>query len=960
MSRSQAIGEQSSSVRRSELHHLLAALNQRTGRIVELVGDPGAGKTRLLADLAEEAQRRGFMVLSGRCNEFEQAVPFRPFTQILGGRPMIDTLDELPEAGANMVRRMIVHPSIGPDAPGTPGEAERYHLYYAVRTLLARSCAKTSMVLILDDLHWADTGTIELIDFLARWPLDAPLLLVIAQRPRQSSTRLRATLAHGVELGVVERVELDALSMSQSAEILGMRPHDHRLRDLHTESRGNPLYLLALAHAKPGQQLRLGTSLQEEIPAQCAALLLGEIASLSPDESAVAAAGAVLGDQFDLDSLATVAQMGLDQTAAAVAALTKRDLLRPGNTMPTYSIRHPVLRSLIYTNAEPSWRVFAHRRALAMLSERGATAAEQAIHIERSLDRSGPDELRTLVKAAQDAMASAPAIAAHWFQVALQALPSNRPDDGRRLELSLMLTRALGVAGRLQESRDLLHEILAELPPDPPSVRASAVAFCALMESFLGHYTEASALLTAELDAMPPTPPIEAVALSIAHGLVGLLGGDCPSPEEAEQAIRVARRYGDPVIEAGALALHGLCAAVVYSTPEAEASLGECAPAFDGFSDAELAHYPEYLTILGWAEVRVGWNADAERHFRRGITIARKTGQSYLLPTLLTGLSNTSRHLGAAEDARCVAAEATEIALHMDAKHVYGMALALEAWSTIWTVERGDLAAVNLAERAAAALPSTCRWSFSAQLALASAALVAGQPQRCISLIVNVGGGGLELPDLPVVPRLQCFEILTTAFLAIDDLATAMACADRAEAIDDVSAGTQPAYAMTARAHILSAKGDLPAAAELYQEAAARCAAAGQLCDQTQLLTFAAQCLIESGAGEKAAPILLLAKELAKRCGATRVYKDAESLEQGLGPSRALKRHLNGASPALSTLTDREREIAGIASLGKSTREIAKELSVSPRTVDVHLTRIYRKLNVRSRAALVKLMADIA
>lgn len=967
MSRSLASGgEQSPSVRRSELNRMLAALNQRTGRIIELVGDPGAGKTRLLADLAEEAQRRGFTVLSGRCNEFEQAVPFRPFDHILGGEPVIDVLDELPEAGAKMVRRLIVDPSIGLDAPGAPAEAERYHLYYAVRTLLALSCARTRMVLILDDFHWADTGSIELVDFLVRWPLDAPLLVVIAQRPRQSSTRLRATLAHGVELGVVERVELDGLSMSQSAEILGVRPDDHRLRDLHTESRGNPLYLLALAHAKPGQQLRFGTSLQEEIPAQFAALLLGEIASLGPDESAVAAAAAVLGDRFDLDALATVAQLNLDQTAAAVAALTKRDLLRPGNNTPTYTIRHPVLRSLIYTNAEPLWRVFAHRRALAMLSERGATAAEQAIHIERSLDRAGPEELRILIRAAHDTMASAPAIAAHWLQVALRALPGSANGSvdgsvdgtGKRLELSLMLTRALGVAGRLKESRDLLHEILAELPPEPRSVRASAVAFCALMECFLGHYSEASALLTMELAAMPETPPIEAVALSIAHGLVGVLGGDCPSSAEAERALRVARRHGDPVVVAGTLALHGLCEAIVYSTPEAEASLTECAPAFDGFSDAELAQYPEYLTILGWAEVRVGRYTDAERHFQRGITIARKTGQSYLLPTLLTGLSNTSRQLGAAESARCVAAEATELALHMDAKHVYGMALALEAWSTIWTVERGDVKAINLAERAVEALAPSHRWIFSAQLALANAALIAGQAQRCITLIVNVGGG-LELPDLPGVPRLQSFEMLTTAFLAIGNIETAMACADRAEAIEDDAGSNLPAYAMSARAHILRAQRDFAAAAQLYQEAAVRCASAGQLCDQTQQLTLAAQCLVESGSPDEAAPTLFLAKEIAKRCGATRVYSDAEKLERRLTTSRGRKQQANGESSALSVLTEREREIAGIAGMGKSTREIAKELSVSPRTVDVHLTRIYRKLNVRSRAALVKLMADI-
>jgi DNA-binding CsgD family transcriptional regulator len=949
-----------SSVRLAELGRLVAALDRRHGGIVELTGEPGSGKTRLLADLASHARDAGTTVLAGRCNEFEQAVPFRPFTHTLNSRPMLGALNDLPAASADLIRCLTFRPDRQDDCV-TPA---RPHLYTAIRLLLERGTTSPTL-LILDDFHWADTASVELIDFLVSHPIHTPLSIVVAQRTRQTSARLRSALARGIGIGVVDQVRLDALTLAQSGEILGMPEDDETLRQLHAESGGNPLYLLALAQTSAGAGPRksVRTRYDNEVPSSLATLLFGELASLGRNEFAVASAASVLGDQFGISALSAVAQLDDVSTETVVAELVRRDLLRPVDTdaasPATYTIRHPVLRSVIYASTDPVSRSAAHRRALTTLSRRGASAAEQAVHIERSLDRIEPSDLPILTRAARDSMATAPGIAAHWLQVTLRALlNAGRDDDARRLEVSLSLTRALGVAGHLHESRDLLHELLEGLPAEPRGEHASAVAFCALMECFLGHYAEASTLLATELDAIPADDtPIEAVSLIVARCMVGLLGGEPPIEAEAERAVRVARLHNDRTAEIGALTMRALSAAMANSIERAVDTLSECVPRLDALPDAELDRIPEYFAILGWTETRVGRYADAGRHFNRGIAVVRRIGQSYLLPLLLIGLANAKRHRGAIPEAQTVAAEAAEIANAMDAQHARGMALAIESWSSAWTAQSGDRKAVLLAEMAVTSLPpGGNRWSFNAIMVLANAVLLDGEAQRCITLITSTGGGP-ELPWLPEAAWPPCFEMLAEAAVALGDIEQATAWATRATKAVDPAVPVHQPKALAARAHVRRARCDFRLAATLYQDSADLYAAAGMICDQALMLVMAARCHVNAGIPRLAEPALHLAKKLAKRCGAHRVFDDAEQLTRQLAPQWIPPQRTAGT--ALSTLTNRERQIAGLAGTGMRTREIAEQLSVSPRTVDVHLSRIYRKLDVSSRAALARLLAEL-
>jgi DNA-binding CsgD family transcriptional regulator len=229
-----------------------------------------------------------------------------------------------------------------------------------------------------------------------------------------------------------------------------------------------------------------------------------------------------------------------------------------------------------------------------------------------------------------------------------------------------------------------------------------------------------------------------------------------------------------------------------------------------------------------------------------------------------------------------------------------------------------------------------------------------------VTLVTDVGGGG-GLADLPALVRPGCFEVLAAAVLEAsadggvsrEAMATVTDWSARAEA---AAAGLDVpgawARALTARAHALRAAGRPRRALPLYRDAARQFAAAGMTQAQAWTLTTAASCAVAAGQPDEAAALLPLAGELAGRCGAAAIGRRAELIRRQAASVRPAP-----AAP-LAGLTSREREVAELAGSGKRTRNIATELSLSPRTVDVHLTRIYRKLNISSRTALARLVLE--
>ena len=230
----------------------LADLTRGEWKAVELVGEPGIGKTRLLVELATRASVREHLVLAGAASELERDLPFQVFVNALddylrGLDPrLLDLLDV-------DVRAELAHvfPALSPfaHANNAPQQHERYRTHRAVRELLERLTATRPLVLILDDLHWADPASVELLGSLLRRPPDAGVLIALAVRPEQLPARLKTELDHAHGTGTLARATLAALTRAQADEFLGPAIDRAMASTLFDASGGNPFYLEQLARS---------------------------------------------------------------------------------------------------------------------------------------------------------------------------------------------------------------------------------------------------------------------------------------------------------------------------------------------------------------------------------------------------------------------------------------------------------------------------------------------------------------------------------------------------------------------------------------------------------------------------------------------------------------------------------------------------------------------------------------
>ncbi|HZB75114.1 MAG TPA: AAA family ATPase, partial [Solirubrobacteraceae bacterium] len=298
------------------LERALEALDGGEPRALGLVGEPGIGKSRLLGELGRRAACRGHVVLAGRASELERDVPFALWVDALD--------DQVGRHGAALVKGMaadelaelaVALPAIARIAAVAPAAAvERHRVARAVRDLLARLAAARPVTLLLDDVHWADPASADVIALLVHRPPEAGVLLALTARTGRArglearlETAMRHRTADVVEVGPIPRDAADALMPGVGSTA--------RAR-LYAESGGNPFYLEELVRAGPA--VHDGTALPGApgVPRAVMAALAEEIAGLDADARLVAQAGAVAGDPFDPAIAAAAAAVGDDVALA--------------------------------------------------------------------------------------------------------------------------------------------------------------------------------------------------------------------------------------------------------------------------------------------------------------------------------------------------------------------------------------------------------------------------------------------------------------------------------------------------------------------------------------------------------------------------------------------------------------------------------------------------------------------
>jgi DNA-binding SARP family transcriptional activator len=467
--------------RRAELAVLAAAWEQAAGggrHVVVVTGEAGIGKSRLTTEAARRIAQAGGLVLFGRCDQ-EAIVPYQPVVEALDGLVAATPADELPPLGDDALAELAtVLPSL--DAPRRPDRADRARLFGAVTDLVAAVARARPLLLVLDDLQWADDDTLLLVRHLLRRAGDAPVLVVAISRDHDlEPDHALADVVHALDRdGWVRRLALQGLGETEVRELLAhLRPegdHAAAARRLVAETAGNPFLVTELAWSG-GDPVGTGA-----IPQGVHDLVSTRLARLDPPAVELLRAGAVAGARFELDLAGRAA--GLDDDALLDAADTAlASGLVVEETADRYRFPHDIVRRTLVAQLSGARRRALHRRTADALEalRAGSTDDHVAVlahHSSAGADAGGDERAVRWARRAAAAAAerSAPAEAVRLCRQALAHVPSGH--EGLRAEVVTDLGVALLAAGEPAGARTLAEGAGLARRHDRPDVLGRAAS----------------------------------------------------------------------------------------------------------------------------------------------------------------------------------------------------------------------------------------------------------------------------------------------------------------------------------------------------------------------------------------------------------------------------------------------------------------------------------------------------
>ena len=726
----------------------------RTAAVIEVVGEAGIGKTALLGTFT--ATGRDWLTLQGRAAEYERDLPFGVFIDALD-RHLAGLHDSrLQRLGEQCTRELAaVFPSMEAlvDRPVTVLDGERFRIYRAVRSLLERLAGERPVVLVLDDLHWADAASCELVASLLRRPPDAAVLVALAYRTGRAPALLAGELASASADGRLQRIELGPLSRTEAAELLGAGAGGTAERErLYVRSGGNPFYLEQLARSaqgpalgRAGGRLAQGTAraLAGEVPPAVASALAVEVASLSELGQALIQAAAIVGEPFEPDIAAQVAGIGDADAFAALDELLERDLVRETLVPRRFRFRHPLVRHGVYESIKRGGRLQAHAHAAAVLAERGAGAVVCAPHVEQSARAGDEQAISLLAEAGMTTAGRAPTTSARWWEAALRLVPERGPGSERAVQMLPQVGRALASAGRVEEA--LLALVTAiELTAGTPPVEL--VAACAGIENLLGRGKQAGHRLLA-VRAPAGARTGQAVLLELELATHAVYTADlellCEAAQRAEDG---ARAMDDARLLGPAMAMQSVARNFSGDPAAAATACDEATRLLASLDDDERSQRMAAVFFLAWSEWELGLITTAGTRLHEAIALARSSGRADWLPQLMVSATITSTWLGELDEARVISQECVEAAEVVGNPY---MTMQSQMTTCMALTAVGELeAAVRAGERAVAIARelSVSQYTAGAGWACASALIEAAEPQRGIDVMLELLGG----PELPV------------------------------------------------------------------------------------------------------------------------------------------------------------------------------------------------------------------
>jgi DNA-binding CsgD family transcriptional regulator len=578
--------------RNAEFARLLTLLDDAASghAVVALIGgDAGVGKTRLVTEMTRLAAGQGFTVLSGHCAELGESVPYLPLADALRGAT------RAPGAAPGLAGALASRPLLGRLLPESGPAASaagdgvgmaRQQMFGAVLGLLAELGADAPVLVVFEDLHWADASTRDLLTFLSRVLRTERVAIVGTYRTDDLHRRhpLRPLLAELQRLPTVSAISLGPLAPAALAEHLtalaaapgpgpgsadpGRSLDAAVLNGIITRAEGNAYYAEELLAASAD---RRGDG--QVLPAGLAALLLNRVERLSDAAQRVLRAAAVAGRRADDELVRAASGLPVPEYEDAVREAVAQQLLVPDGP-DGYAFRHALLREAVYGDLLPGERTRLHGVLAGLLADEErlaanpGTAAELAHHYLASHDI--PGAFAASVRAGMEAeRLGAPAEAHGHFDQAL-ALWERITDPEKRAgmergDLALYSASNAAASGdvprAVQQLRRLRAALAARPDPDPVLVAKAGerLAYFLLQIDQEDVITEAVEVARAAIDALPADPPTWERARAIATYANTLLAAEDPAAAEwAERGRAAARAAGSPSVEADSLVTLGL------------------------------------------------------------------------------------------------------------------------------------------------------------------------------------------------------------------------------------------------------------------------------------------------------------------------------------------------------------------------------------------------------------------
>ncbi|WP_250009036.1 AAA family ATPase [Actinoplanes sp. M2I2] len=901
---------------REAVEHLLdRAQSGRSGALV-VRGEAGIGKTALLEQAGNTATRSGFRLECSAGVESETQFAFAGLHQLCA--PMLDHMGALPDP-----QQAALGVAFGLRGGAAP---DRFLVGLAILNLLAEVAEEGPLLCLVDDAQWLDQASAQVLAFVARRVAAERMALMFALRdPTDEDVRAFAGLPE---------LRLDGLGHADARALLAAAVHtplDDRVRDrIVAEARGNPLALLELPRSVPPAGLAGGFELPDvlNVPRRIEEGFQRRSGSLPAETQLllVVAAAESTGDVAVLWRAA--AHLGIAREVAGPAEAA--GLLEIDTRV---RFRHPLVRSAVYRAATPSDHRRAHR-ALAAATDPDVDPDRRAWHRAQAVSGTDEEVAAELERSAGRARARGGSAAAAAF---LHQAVELTPEPADRARRALGAAQAKHEAGAFEAALDLL--VVASAGPLDALQRARLQLLRAQVEFHLTRGSEVPGML---LEAARTLGPLDA-ALARETYLLALeasfhtgrlsRGRGLPAVAEAARAAPASPAPPRPID----LLLDGLA---TRFTRGYEASVPTLQLALKTLRDHDFRADHDNRRRL-WLACHVAamlWDDEAIYVLAaRDVQLAREAGALATLPAALNALASVLVLTGELARAAELFAEERAITEATGAPPLPNARLILAAWrgrhhetSELYAVmvkeatERGEGATLGLAQIALATLhnglgnydqalaAATPPWEYD-ELAYSSVALPelieaavrAGQPERAAAALEQLGV--------------------------------------RARA-----SGTQWALGLQARSRALLSSG--PAAEELYREGIRRLGCCRMVTHLARAHLVYGEWLGREGRRDDARGQLRTAHELLSDMGAEAFAARAARELRAVGEHPRER----SARPA-DTLTTHELHVARLVATGATSREVGAELFLSPRTVEAHLRKIFRKLGITSRRQLKEL-----